>query len=697
MTKLFLFILTSLVFIMSSTLSAQNPFFEEWKTPFGIAPFDQIKEEHYMPAIKKGMEEQLHAIDKITANNEAPTFNNTIEALEKSGQLLTTVSYVFGNLNSANTNDKMQEINKKISPLLSKHNDDINLNPALFARVKALYEKRGDLNLTGEQNQLLEDYYKGFVRGGANLDDEAKDKFRKINEELSVLSVQFGENVLKEDNAFEMVLDNEKDLSGLPESVRMAAAEAAKERGYEGKWLFTPHKPSWIPFLTYSDRRDRRAKLYAGYTNRGDNNNENDNKAILNTIVNLRIRKAHLLGYKTHADFVLEETMAKTPENVYNLLNKVWGPALNVAKKERAMMQEMIDKEGGNYKLAASDWWYYAEKIRKEKYDLNEDEIRPYLKIDNVIEGSFILANKLFGLSFEERTDIPKYHPDVKTYVVKEADGTIIGVYLSDWFYRSSKRGGAWMNSFRKQSAMDGKKVLPIIYNVGNFTKPTADTPSLLSLDEANTLFHEFGHALHGLLSDCTYPSISGTSVPRDFVEFPSQVLENWVLEPEMLKLYAKHYKTGAVMPNELIEKIKRAGKFNQGFETVEYLAAAFLDMAWHTLDKEEDRDVNKFEQKVFDDLGLIPEIVSRYRSTYFRHITGGYSAGYYSYIWSEILDADTFAAFKEKGIFDKETADAYRKYILSKGGTVEAMKMFENFRGHKPAIEPLLERRGLN
>ncbi len=697
MTKLFLLILTSLVFIMSSNLTAQNPFFEEWKTPFGIAPFDQIKEEHYMPAIKKGMEDQLHAIDKITANNEAPTFKNTIESLEKSGQLLTTVSYVFGNLNSANTNDKMQEINKKISPLLSKHNDDINLNPALFARVKALYEKRGDLNLTGEQNQLLEDYYKGFVRGGANLDDEAKDKFRKINEELSVLSVQFGENVLKEDNAFEMVLDNEKDLSGLPESVRIAAAEAAKERGYEGKWLFTPHKPSWIPFLTYSDRRDLRSKLYAGYTNRGDNNNENDNKAILNKIVNLRIRKAHLLGYKTHADFVLEETMAKTPENVYNLLNKVWGPALNVAKKERAMMQEMIDKEGGNYKLAASDWWYYAEKIRKEKYDLNEDEIRPYLKIDNVIEGSFILANKLFRLSFEERTDIPKYHPDVKTYVVKGANGTIIGVYLSDWFYRSSKRGGAWMNSFRKQSAMDGKKVLPIIYNVGNFTKPTADTPSLLSLDEANTLFHEFGHALHGLLSDCTYPSISGTSVPRDFVEFPSQVLENWVLEPEMLKLYAKHYKTGEVMPNELIEKIKKAGKFNQGFETVEYLAAAFLDMAWHTLDKEEDRDVNKFEKKVFDELGLIPEIVSRYRSTYFRHITGGYSAGYYSYIWSEILDADTFAAFKEKGIFDKETANAYRKYILSKGGTEEAMKMFENFRGHKPAIEPLLERRGLN
>ncbi|KAA3617806.1 MAG: M3 family peptidase [Calditrichaeota bacterium] len=697
MKKLILLILTSMVLIMCTKQEVQNPFFSEWKTPYGIAPFDQISEEHYVPAFKKGMEDQLAAIEKITANPEAPTFVNTIEALEKSDPLLTNVSYVFFNLNSANTNDTMQAINKEITPLLSKHNDDRNLNPDLFQRVKTLYDTKDGLGLTGEQTQLLTDYYKGFVRGGANLSDENKAKFREINGELSVLAVQFGENVLKEDNAFEMVLENEEDLAGLPESVRNAAAEAAKEKGYEGKWLFTPHKPSWIPFLTFSERRDLREKLYGGYINRGDNNNEFDNKKIIAKMVNLRIRKANLLGYETHSHFVLEERMAKTPGNVYNLLNKIWPPALKMAKKERAMMQKMIDKDGGDFKLAASDWWYYAEKIRKEKFDLNEDEIRPYLKIDNVISGSFILAEKLFGLSFEERTDIPKYHEDVKTYVVKEADGTMVGVYLSDWFYRGSKRGGAWMNSFRKQSAMDGKKVLPIIYNVGNFTKPTADAPSLLSLDEANTLFHEFGHALHGLLSDCTYPSISGTSVPRDFVEFPSQVLENWVLEPEMLNLYAKHYQTGEIMPASLIEKIEKAGKFNQGFTTVEYMAAALLDMAYHTLTNEDPNlDINKFEKKVLDDLGLIPEIISRYRTTYFRHITGGYSSGYYSYIWSEIMDADTFGAFKEKGIFDKETADSYRNNILAKGGTVEAMEMFKNFRGREPETEPLLKKRGL-
>ncbi len=686
-----------MVLFMGAKFETANPFFSEWKTPFGIAPFDQISEEHYMPAYKKGMADQLKAIEKIIKNSEAPTFENTIEALEKSDALLKSVNFVFGNLNSANTNDKMQEINKNVCPLLSKHNDDLNLNPQLFERVKTLHNKREELKLTVEQNKLLNDYYKGFVRGGANLAQEDKIKFRKINEELSVLTVQFGENVLKEDNAFEMLLDKEEDLVGLQSNVRNAAAEAAKEKGYDGKWLFTPHKPSWIPFLTFSERRDLREKLYKGYINRGDNNNENDNKKIIDKIVNLRIRKANLLGYKTHADFVLEETMAKTPENVYNLLNKIWVPALKVAKKERDMMQQMISSEGNDFKLASWDWWYYAEKIRKEKYDLNENEVRAYLEIDNVIKGSFILAEKLFGLSFEEKTDIPKYHTDVKTYVVKSSDGKTVGVYLSDWFYRSSKRGGAWMNSFRKQSAMDGKPVLPIIYNVGNFTKPTADTPSLLSLDEAETLFHEFGHALHGLLSECTYPSISGTNVPRDFVEFPSQVLENWVLEPEMLNLYAKHYQTGEVMPEELIKKIKLAEKFNQGFTTLEYMAAALLDMAWHTLTKEETRDVNKFETAVLDDLGLIPEIISRYRTTYFRHITGGYSSGYYSYIWSEILDADTFEAFKEKGIFDQETAKSYRDNILAKGGTVDAMELFKKFRGREPKIEPLLERRGLN
>ncbi len=683
---------------MAATIQAQeknNPFYQEWDTPFGVAPFDQIRDEHYMPAFKEGMKQHLEEIEKIANNPEPATFANTIEAMEKSGALLTRVANVFFNIVSANTNDARQAIAREISPLLSQHNDAINLNPALFKRIKSLYQQRESLGLTSEQKRLLENYYKNFVRGGANLSEADKDKLRKINERLSTLQVKFSENVLKEDNNFELVLE-EKDLTGLPESVKKAAAEAAKAKGYEGKWLFTLHKPSLIPFIQYSDRRDLREKLYKGYIMRGDNNNEYDNKAIFNEIANLRVRKAHLLGYKTHADYVLEDRMAKTPAKVYELLDKVWPAALNKAKQERALMQEMIEAEGDTFKLASWDWWYYAEKIRQRKYNLDEDEIRPYLQIDNVIKGAFILAQKLYGLTFEEQHDIPKYHPEVKTYVVRDERGEIIGIYLSDWFYRASKRGGAWMNNYRDQSNMDGKRVLPIIVNVGNFTKPTADTPSLLSLDEANTLFHEFGHALHGLLSKCTYPSISGTNVPRDFVEFPSQVMENWVLEPEMLKLYAFHYQTGEVMPQSLIDKIKKAGKFNQGFATVEYMAASYLDMAWHTLTEEKERDVNAFEKSVLDKIGLIPEIISRYRTTYFRHIVGGYSAGYYSYLWSEVLDADTFEAFKEKGIFDRETARAFRDEILSRGGTEDAMQMYINFRGREPEIAPLLQRRGL-
>ncbi len=683
---------------MAATIQAQeknNPFYQEWDTPFGVAPFDQIRDEHYMPAFKEGMKQHLEEIEKIANNPEPATFANTIEAMEKSGALLTRVANVFFNIVSANTNDARQAIAREISPLLSQHNDAINLNPALFKRIKSLYQQRESLGLTSEQKRLLENYYKNFVRGGANLSEADKDKLRKINERLSTLQVKFSENVLKEDNNFELVLE-EKDLTGLPESVKKAAAEAAKAKGYEDKWLFTLHKPSLIPFIQYSDRRDLREKLYKGYIMRGDNNNEYDNKAIFNEIANLRVRKAHLLGYKTHADYVLEDRMAKTPAKVYELLDKVWPAALNKAKQERALMQEMIEAEGDTFKLASWDWWYYAEKIRQQKYNLDEDEIRPYLQIDNVIKGAFILAQKLYGLTFEEQHDIPKYHPEVKTYVVRDERGEIIGIYLSDWFYRASKRGGAWMNNYRDQSNMDGKRVLPIIVNVGNFTKPTADTPSLLSLDEANTLFHEFGHALHGLLSKCTYPSISGTNVPRDFVEFPSQVMENWVLEPEMLKLYAFHYQTGEVMPQSLIDKIKKAGKFNQGFATVEYMAASYLDMAWHTLTEEKERDVNAFEKSVLDKIGLIPEIISRYRTTYFRHIVGGYSAGYYSYLWSEVLDADTFEAFKEKGIFDRGTARAFRDEILSRGGTEDAMQMYINFRGREPEIAPLLQRRGL-
>lgn len=695
MGKIFSIIIISMV--LMSGRQQINPFYEEWTTPFGVAPFDRIKEEHYMPAFEKGMKEQLENVKKIADNSQKPTFKNTIEAMELSSPLLDKVGNVFFNLSSANTSDGLLTIRKEISPLLSEHRDNIHLNENLFKRIKTLQYGKDKLNLTTEQGKLLDDYYKEFVRGGANLSQDQKEKLRAVNKELAELTVIFSNNVLSEDNAFELILDNESDLAGLPENIRSSAAQAAKDRGYENLWVFTLHKPSLIPFIQFSQRRDLREKIYKAYINRGDNNNQYDNKVIINKIANLRIRKAKLLGYKCYADFVLEETMAKNPKNVYQLLDKLWTPALKVAQHERDMMQKMIDNAGGHFKLKCWDWWYYAEKIRKAEYDFNEEEIRPYLKIDNVINGSFILANKLFGLTFEERNDIPKYHPDVRTYVVKNEKVQIIGIYLSDWFYRSNKRGGAWMNEFRAQSSIDGKRILPIITNVGNFSKPVGDTPSLLLLDDVETLFHEFGHALHGLLSDVTYPSVSGTNVPRDFVEFPSQLLENWVLHPQMLRLYAFHYQTGEIMPRGLIDKIEKSRKFNQGFKTVEYLAASYLDMAWHTLTEEKDREVNKFEKETLDNINLLPEIISRYRTTNFRHIVGGYSAGYYSYIWSEVLDADTFEAFKEHGIFDRETARSYCEKILARGGTMDPMQMYIEFRGHEPDIQPLLNKRGLN
>lgn len=702
MKPLLLTLLTGLLMLSCSDKkqsAADNPFFAEWTTPYGVPPFDQIKDSHFEPAFTEGMTRQLAEMDSIASNPEAPTFENTIVKMEKSGKLLTKVGGVFFNLTSANTNDTLQAIQARISPKLSAHQDNIYLNADLFARVKTLFDQKETLNLTGEQKKLLSDTYKYFVRGGANLNDEQKAKLRKINEELSSLYVKFGDNVLKDNNAFQLVLDKPEDLAGLPENVKTAGAEAAKAKKMEGKWIYTLHKPSWIPFATYSTRRDLREKIVTAYTMRGDNGNESDNNEVISKIVKLRLEKANVMGFPTYAHFILDDRMAKTPENVNGLLMKVWPPAIAQAKRERDDIQKMIDKEGGNFKAAHWDWLYYSEKIRKEKYDLDEEEIRPYLQADNVIKGTFILAQKLFGITFEEKTDIPKYFPEVRTFVVKNAEGKEIGIYLSDWFYRDSKRGGAWMNNYRSQSNMDGNRILPIIVNVGNFSKPQGDTPSLLNLDEASTLFHEFGHALHGLLSDVTYPSISGTATPSDFVEFPSQVLENWLLEPEMLKLYAFHYKTGEVMPEKLIEKIRKAGKFNQGFATTEYVAAALLDMGYHSLTNADNLDVKSFEKKTLEGIGLIPEVVSRYRSTYFSHIFSGdgYSAGYYSYLWSEVMDADAFDAFREKGIFDAATAKSYHDNILSKGGTIEAGQMYRNFRGRDPEIGPLLKKRGLN
>ncbi len=682
---------------ISCTKEEQNPFFTDWKTPFGAPPFNEIKPKDYLPAFKEGISRQQREIAAISDNKEAPTFENTIEALERSGKLLDKVSSVFYNLNSALTSDTLQKIAKEVSPLLSKHHDDINLNAKLFARIKTVYEQRNNLSLSVEQNRLLEKYYKDFVRGGANLNEADKKKLRKINKELSLLSLKFGENILKENNRFEMILNKKEELRGLPRNVIIAAAQTAKERGYDGKWVFTLHKPSLIPFLQYSDKRVLREKMFKGYISRGNHDDELDNKDNVRKIVNLRIEKAHLLGYKSHADFVLEENMAKNPHNVYNLLDKIWQPALVMAKKEAAELQRTINKSGGKFKLMPWDWWYYAEKLRKEKYDLDEEALRPYFKLENVRAGAFEVAHRLYGITFTERKDIPVYHKDVKVFEVKEADGRHIGLLYTDYFPRASKRGGAWMEAYRKQSRMDGKKITPIICNVCNFSKPAGDKPALLSFEEVQTLFHEFGHALHGLLSDCTYPSLSGTDVARDFVETFSQVMENWAAEPQVLKMYAHNYKTGKPIPQGLIEKIRNSGHFNQGFATVEYLAAAYLDMDWHTLTQTNDYDVNKFETKAMDKIGLIPQIVVRYRSPYFSHIfAGGYSAGYYSYIWAEVLDADAFQAFKENGIFDKKTAESFRKNMLSRGGTEDAMTLYKRFRGREPDIEPLLERRGL-
>lgn len=675
-----------------------NPFFVKWDTPFETPPFDLIEESDFLPAFKAGIERHKAEIALLTENQKKSNFKNTIEALDRSGALLTKVGNVFGCLNGANTNDVIQQIARDVTPLLSKHQDDILLNAALFARVKAVYESKDKLNLNVEQSTLLDETYKVFVRGGANLDEEKKAELRIINDELSMLTLKFGQNILKEDNAFQLVIDSKVDLAGLPEAVIAGAAEAGTVLGHEGKWVFTLHKPSWIPFLQYSEKRELREKIYKAYTNRGSNGNEFDNKAIAPKIAALRVKRANLLGYKTHAHFVLEESMAKVPENVYNLLNQLWDPALKIAKNEVKEMQALIKADGKTFKLETWDWWFYAEKLKKAKYALDDEQLRPYFKLENVIDGVFTVATNLYGLQFEERLDIPKYHEDVKVFEVKEADGSHVGILYTDYFPRPSKRGGAWMNSLRKQSKFNGKNVTPIIYNVGNFSKPTADKPSLISLEEVGTLFHEFGHALHGLLSDCTYESLSGTSVSRDFVELPSQIMENWALHPDVLKIYAKHFETGESIPQELIDKITNAGHFNQGFISVEYLAASYLDMDWHTQTEAEEQDVWEFENASLEKIGLIPEIISRYKSPYFNHIfSGGYSSGYYSYIWAEVLDADAFEAFKETSLFDQETANSFRRNILAAGGTEDPMTLYIRFRGAEPTVKSLLKKRGLN
>jgi len=674
-----------------------NPILSAWNTPFGVPPFGKIKNEDYLPAYKKAIEVHDKELEDIVNSKEKPNFENTLAALDYSGELLRRVDNLFQNINEANTNPEMQKIAKEVAPLLSAHQDNIWLNEKLFARVKAVNDKKDQLNLTTEQKMLLKEIYNNFVRGGANLPPEQQAEFRKINEKLSLLTIKFGENLLAETNDYKLIIDNEKDLSGLPKSVIAAAAETAKEQGLEGKWVFTLQKPSLIPFITYADNRDLREYLFKGYIERGNNNNEHDNKAVVNEIVNLRLKRANMLGYKTHADYILDENMAKTPEKVYELIGSLMEAGLPVAKQEVAELQSLIDKEGGDFDLQPWDWWYYAEKLKKEKYAFDDETLRPYFVLENVQKGLFTVANKLYGLQIVERDDLPVYHPDVQVYEVKDGDGTTLGILYMDFFPRASKRAGAWMTSFRKQYKKDGKNIIPVIQTVFNFTKPSGDKPSLLSFDEASTMFHEFGHALHGLLSNCTYVSLSGTAVPRDFVELPSQVMENWAAEPEVLKMYALNYKTGEPIPDTLIEKMKNASYFNQGFITVEFMSAAILDMDWHTITEQKDYDVIAFENASLERMHMIPQIVVRYRSTYFAHIfSGGYSAGYYSYAWAEVLDADAFEAFKENGIFDQKTAKAFRDNVLSKGGTDDPMKLYVQFRGREPKIDAMLKRKGL-
>lgn len=682
----------------SGASDGSNPFFSEYTTPFGVPPFDQIQIADYKPALLKGLEEQKAEVEAIINNTEAPTFENTIVALDQSGRLLSKVSYAFYGRSSVNTNDEIQQLEQEFSPLMSKHSDDINLNPKLFARVKAVYDQRESLKLDKEQARLLELTYKGFVRGGANLDADKQARLRELNEKIAMLELTFGQHSLKETNGFQLVVDKKEDLSGLPETVIAAAAATAKAAGQEGKWIFTLHNPSVMPFLQYADNRALREKIFKAYISRGNNGNENDNKEVVKELIAARLEKAHVMGHDDFASFVLEDEMAKNEKAVYDLLDQIWKPALAKAKAELADINAEIKKAGGNFQAEGWDWRYYFEKAKKSKFDLDENEIRPYLELTNVREGAFYVANRLYGITFTEIKDIPKPDPDAFAFECKDKDGTHLGVLYMDFFTRPGKGSGAWCGGYRSQTYQDGKRLAPIVTTVFNFSKPAEGQPALLSADEAETIFHEFGHALHSLFGDVHYYGVS--DVPCDFVELPSQIMEHWAFESEVLKVYAKHYQTGEVMPQELVDRMVKSGKYGQGFATTEYLAASLLDMDYHVLKEiPKDLDINEFEQQNLNKRrGLLSQIPSRYRTTYFGHtMEGGYTAGYYSYIWAEVLDADAFEAFVETGdLFNQEVATKFRNYVLTPGGIDEAMVMYKNFRGKEPGIDPLLKNRGL-
>ncbi len=678
---------------MTDTPNFQNPFFETWTTPFGLPPFDRIRPEHFAPAFDHGMAENIGEIEAITADPDEPTFANTIEAMERSGRFLTRVGNVFFNLTASNTSDELEAIARDYAPKFAQHSMRIALDPALFARVKDLYDRRERLGLAPDQMRLLERQHLGFVRSGALLPPEQKARMTAITERLATLHTLFGQNVLHDEKDWQLVLE-EGDLAGLPDFARNAAAQAARERGLEGKYVITLARSSVEPFLTFSARRDLRQVAYEAWIRRGEHDGEHDNRPLIREIVALRAEQAALLGYRTYADFKLDDSMAKDTSAVERLLLQVWEPAKRKAAAERAELQESALAEGMNEPIAPWDWRYYAEKVRQAKYDLDEAEVKPYFVLDNMVRAAFDTAGRLFGVRFTERKDLPVYHPDVRVYEVTEADGRHVGLFLHDNYARSGKRSGAWMSSYRDQESFDGE-VAPIIVNNNNFAK---GEPTLLSFDDAETLFHEFGHGLHGLLSRVRYPSQSGTSVRRDFVEFPSQVYEHWMSAPETLRTYARHHQTGEPIPEDLLRRLLAARNFNQGFGTVEYTAAALLDLEFHTMEKADDLDVAAFERAVLDKIGMPAEIAVRHRPTHFQHLFAGsgYAAGYYAYLWAEVLDADGYEAFSESGdLFNPDLA-ARLKTIYSSGDTRDPMELYIAFRGRNPQIEALLKHRGL-
>lgn len=684
----------------STDAMAANPLMSPSPLELGTPQFDKIKDEHFLPAFEKGMAEHTAEIEQIANQEAKPTFENTMIAMEKAGRLLNRVSAIFFNLSSADTNDTRQEVRAEISPKLSAHYDEMVLNPKLFARVKALHEKRNDLGLDAEGVRLIEETYKQFVRAGAELSPEQKEKVKAINTEISELQTKFSENVLKEVNASAVVVDNRESLAGLSENEIAAAADAAKERGMEGKYVIALQNTTGQPALASLEDRALRERIMQASLARGSSGGEFDNRAILSRIVKLRAERAQLMGYEHHAAYSLESQTAQTAEAVNERLAQLAPRALANAKKEAADLREIINEEGGDFELQSWDWQYYTEKLRAKRFDFDAAELKPYFELNNVLEkGVFFAANQLYGISFKERTDLPVYHPDVRVWEVTDANGEKLALFYGDFYARPSKRGGAWMNEYVSQSDLLGRK--PVVANHQNIPKPPAGEPTLMTWDEVTTMFHEFGHALHGMFSDVTYPSFSGTSVPRDFVEYPSQVNEMWASWPEVLKNYAVHYETGEPMPKELLDKVLATQKFNQGFETLEYLEASLLDQSWHQLKPSEVPDADgviAFEEQALKDNGVkFDPVPPRYRSTYFSHIVGGYSAGYYAYIWSEVLDADTVEWFKENGGLKRENGDHFRKELLSRGGAEEAMVLFKNFRGAEPNIQPLLERRGLD